>query len=81
LDFDRKSIKNIIKPATPHNTSQFLSTNFCMGRNEKVLNSTILTDSYNYDNNEKMIADGIDETDEYCIPGGSMKGKLSNYLF
>jgi hypothetical protein len=78
LDFDRKSIKNIIKPATPHNTSQFLSTNFCMGRNENIPKSLILVDplGYTYNTCEDITSDAIDETDDYCIPGGSMTGKF-----
>lgn len=80
LDFDRKSLKKIIKPATPHNTSQFLSTNFCIGRNDKIPNSALISDpyAYTYNTGEDITSDGIDDTDDYCIPGGSMTGKYLN---
>ncbi len=66
----------MIKPATPHNTSQFLSTNFCLGRTEKVSNSQILSEYPEGD----IKADSNTETDDYCIPGGSMTGKLQGIL-
>jgi hypothetical protein len=65
----------IIKPGTPHNTSQFLSTNFCLGRNEKVTNSAIFSEC-SLKLEEDLIADSNDETDEFCIPGGSMRGTI-----
>ena len=76
LDFDKKSIRNIIKPATPHNTSQFLSTNFCLGRTEKIANSEVSIEYPQEDQKDESII----EADDYCIPGGSMTGKLEGLL-
>jgi hypothetical protein len=81
LDFNKKSLNQVVKPDTPHNTSQYLSSNFCQGRNEKA--GTILNEftDYSYsDIKEEMLEDYMNEADDYCIPGGSMKGKINNVL-
>ena len=68
----------ITKPGTPHNTSQFLSTNFCLGRNERVTNSEIFSVVPNKSEADVELSE---EVDEFCIPGGSMRGIFSLILF
>lgn len=63
-----------MKPNTPHNTTQYLTSNFSQGRNEK--SSSIVSEFNPYidDMKEEMPDDYLNQTDDYCIPGGSMRG-------
>lgn len=48
-----------------------------MSRKDKVQNlPNEFTETYYEDNemNEEMLTDYMNEADDYCIPGGSMKG-------
>lgn len=69
------------KPNTPHNTSQYLTSNYSQGRNEKVgaFVNEFCPDYQTID--EEMPEDYMNQTDDYCIPGGSMRGKLNNFIF
>jgi hypothetical protein len=66
----------VMKPNTPHNTTQYLTSNFSQGRNEK--SSAVVSEfnPYMNDMKEEMLDDYLNHTDDYCIPGGSMKGKF-----
>lgn len=72
LEINKKALDHVIKPATPHNTSQYLTTNFSQGRYEKIpsLSPSDAEDS----NAENGLVDYFNEADNYCIPGGSMQG-------
>ena len=81
MDFNKKSLTAINRPTTPHNTSQYLTFNYSQGRKDKVQNlPNEYTDTYyeNNDMNDEMLTDYMNEADDYCIPGGSMRG---NFLF
>jgi hypothetical protein len=80
LDYSKKSLNLINKPNTPHNTTQYLTHNYSQGRNEKVIIPEVGQDDMN---DEDMLVDYMNETDDYCIPGGSMIGKrlIKFYLF
>ncbi len=59
------------KPETPHNTTQYLSSNFSQGRNENVPTVvSCFTPTYN----EEISNDWEESGDDYCVPGGSMRG-------
>lgn len=76
LDFCKKGLHNLKKPNTPHNTSQYLTSNFSQGRNEKV-SAYISEFTPELEHiSEDLPDDYMNQTDDYCIPGGSMKGKL-----
>jgi hypothetical protein len=69
--------KFIAIPSTPHNTGQYLISNFAQVRHEKPydLNSEFIQkDIY-----ENMIE--FAEMDELCVTGGSMKGIINSHLF
>jgi len=69
------------KPPTPHNTSQYLTSNFAEDKNEHIIS---INDSTKYLENDMEI-DMYGENfnvENFCITGGSMKGmiNLSNFL-
>lgn len=70
LEFNKKYQSQINKPWTPHNTTQYLTSNYSQGRNEKSYSPLISS----LDFNDDMIVDYLNEGDDYCIPGGSNKG-------
>jgi len=74
-------LNKVSKPDTPHNTTQYLSSNFSQGRNEKV--STIVSEfTPIYDDLQgEMPDDYINQTDDYCVPGGSMRGKIKYFTW
>ncbi len=76
MEFSRKLINKVNKPDTPHNTTQYLSSNFSQGRNEKVL--TVVSEfTPMYDDLQEVMPDDyMNQADDYCLPGGSMRGKL-----
>ena len=80
LDYSKKNINKIIKPATPHNTTQYLTSNFAQGRNEKIVslpNEYAMFDMNENINEEDVLVDYMNEADDYCVPGGSMKDILA----
>ncbi len=76
------------KPQTPHNTSQYLTTNFTEEQPEKTIGfygSTLNLPTINLEKDFEMDMYGGEENlnlENICITGGSMKGKLnySNFL-
>jgi hypothetical protein len=64
-------------PSTPHNTTQFLTENYCEGRTSKLMNfiseynGLILKDLNYLFFNENLA------TDDLCVTGGTMKGIIN----
>lgn len=70
--------KDIIKPAAPHNTSQYLIENHSQSRKENIqINALRLL--LNREIEEKF-SDCYVDIDDICITGGTMKGKFYNNL-
>jgi hypothetical protein len=64
-------------PSTPHNTGQYLISNFCQVRQEKLF-------EYNSEYLAKDIYSNLIESaaiDDLCVTGGSMKGIINSHLF
>ena len=64
-------------PSTPHNTGQYLISNFCQVRHEKLF-------EYNSDYLANDIYSNLVESaaiDDLCVTGGSMKGIINSHLF
>lgn len=64
-------------PSTPHNTGQYLISNFCQVRHEKLF-------EYNGDYLANDIYSNLIESaaiDDLCVTGGSMKGIINSHLF
>jgi hypothetical protein len=69
--------KKFAVPSTPHNTGQYLISNFCQVRNEKLFN-------YSGDFLQRDIYTNLIENaaiDDLCVTGGSMKGIINSHLF
>jgi hypothetical protein len=72
---------------TPHNTTQYLTHNYSQGRNEKVMAIPVEFYSFPIQHNpqiniheeedENEVVDYVNLADDYCIPGGSMRGEKS----
>ena len=62
------------KPETPHNTTQYLSSNFSQGRNENV--PTVVSEFTPAYIDEETPNNWEESGDDYCVPGGSMRGNL-----
>lgn len=74
----KKIMKNLLVPTTPHNTSQYLITNFCQGRNEKVVNLFFGTRNCLEDELCLEEEDELLTIDDLCITGGSMKSIINS---
>jgi hypothetical protein len=73
----QNSEKNFDMPSTPHNTGQYLISNYSQVRHEK---------NYNYSSDylKKDIYENLIEyatMDDLCVTGGSMKGIINSHLF
>ena len=64
-------------PTTPHNTGQYLISNFAQVRHEKLLD--LNSDYLQKDIYENMIEYAA--IDDLCVTGGSMKGIINSHLF
>jgi hypothetical protein len=67
-------------PLTPHNTSQYLISNFSIGRTENKMNLISSYTSYLKEDISNMMTDGILTVEDFCISGGSMKGLLNGEI-
>lgn len=73
----KNSEKSLQIPPTPHNTGQFLISNYCQGRHEKLFN-------YNSDYLHREVYSNLIENaamDDLCVSGGTMKGIINSHLF
>jgi hypothetical protein len=73
----QNSEKNFDMPSTPHNTGQYLISNYCQVRHDK---------NYNYSSDylKRDIYENVIEyaaMDDICVTGGSMKGIINSHLF
>lgn len=64
-------------PSTPHNTGQYLISNYAQVRHEKLFN--LSNDYLEKDIYENMIEYAA--MDDICVTGGSMKGIINSHLF
>ena len=74
---NKNSEKSLQIPPTPHNTGQFLISNYCQGRHEKLFN-------YNSDYLHRDVYSNLIENaamDDLCVTGGTMKGIINSHLF
>ena len=64
-------------PSTPHNTSQYLISNFVRARKDNVMN--LISNYTNYLEKDiySMLTDEILTVDDICVSGGSMKGLIN----
>jgi len=67
-------------PLTPHNTSQYLISNFAIGRAEIKMNLISSYTSYLKEDISNMMTEGILTVEDFCISGGSMKGLLNGEI-
>lgn len=72
LDYSKKNLHKVKKPSTPHNTTQYLTANFSMGRNEK----PVIISDFSPVLDELMNEEDFFGAEDFCIPGGSMKAKI-----
>lgn len=70
---------NVQKPNTPHNTGQFITHNFNIGRSSKILQTPISLEELQADLTQELFdTENID--DDFCISGGTMTGnKFSHF--
>jgi hypothetical protein len=67
-------------PSTPHNTSQYLTSNFSEGRTEKIMNVLSEYNAYILQDANNLLLDTL-TIDDLCVTGGTMKGIInSKYL-
>lgn len=73
-----EQLNNFEMPKTPHNTTQYLTSNHYMARHESVMNC--LTDYHHYLHSgfTPFILDEIYSVDDICLTGGSMKGIVNS---
>lgn len=71
---------NHFVPSTPHNTGQYLISNFTRGRKEGVVNILNEYTMYLQKDIYSMMLEDILSVDDICISGGSMKGVIDNKL-
>lgn len=79
LSFDDK----LAKPKAPHNTSQYLIENFAVARKEKMKNVNpfaLIFERYQAWDGQSMGLNEIEDIDDICITGGSMKGIINSTI-
>jgi hypothetical protein len=67
-------------PSTPHNTSQYLISNFSKGRKEQVINLVNEYTKHMGADLYTMMLDEIINVDDICVSGGSMKGIINSNI-
>lgn len=64
-------------PLAPHNTSQYLISNFSIGRTDIKMNLIGSYTNYLKEDISNMMTEGILTVEDFCISGGTMKGLLN----
>lgn len=65
-------MSQVTKPPTPHNTSQYLTYNYSQSRNENFG----ISEFQPVIEIDDSPLDYLNSEDDYCITGGSMRGKI-----
>jgi hypothetical protein len=72
-----KMLKRTRMPRTPHNTTQYLTSNFSENRNSSIFN--VISD-YTKHAITDLLLDEVLSVDDLCVTGGSMKGIINTNI-